>query len=415
MKSLVIAFCSLAGCQTGFKYQSAGSAPPAAPAGADEVSTAPSQSVSTPVMPSDADQILASRTLDYGQALRTAALKLTGAPPTLDEMSAVTDATSYEIQIDKYLADPRFAVQMIEYFENMMRLGGERDGAPHLPRDTAPTFAAELVVEERPITELFTATSATCPSYDAQSRTFVPRAYPGGPTTRNCQCLNANANGFQSCAQTAGVLTDPGAMELYASHFAFRRTRWIQETFVCTKFPAEFSSSPVPMGSGAYTSPWPFGSVANGSDPTKSHINFQDTSALICANCHTTINHIAPLLAIFDNLGTPHDQIVAPNLIETPALLTDYLVDGELTSWRLGKPAATLVELGTQVAADPDVAECQVARAWNWAMDKLDIVNDQAIVPPANVDIIKQQFVTDNYNLKSLLRRVFTDDDFVRF
>ena len=28
----------------------------------------------------------------------------------------------------------------------------------------------------------------------------------------------------------------------YFANMAFRRTRWIQETFVCTKFPAEFGA-----------------------------------------------------------------------------------------------------------------------------------------------------------------------------
>ena len=53
------------------------------------------------------DPNLAARQIDYGQALRTAAVKLVGSLPTLDEQAAVTDAASYAAQIDKYLADPR--------------------------------------------------------------------------------------------------------------------------------------------------------------------------------------------------------------------------------------------------------------------------------------------------------------------
>src|SRR5690348_8217783 len=39
------------------------------------------------------DPNLGARTVDYGQALRTAALKLVGSLPTMDEQAAVKDAT----------------------------------------------------------------------------------------------------------------------------------------------------------------------------------------------------------------------------------------------------------------------------------------------------------------------------------
>src|ERR1700744_1902167 len=70
------------------------------------------------------DPNLAARQIDYGQALRTAAVKLVGALPTLDEQAGVTDATSYAAQIDKYMADPRFALQLKSYFSDMMKMGG---------------------------------------------------------------------------------------------------------------------------------------------------------------------------------------------------------------------------------------------------------------------------------------------------
>src|SRR5208282_3651123 len=88
-------------------------------------------------------------------------------------------------------------------------------------------------------------------------------------------------------------------MAQYFVPMAFRRIRFIQEIFVCSPFPAEYSSNPVPKGQTLYTSPWPFTSIAGPNAP----INFQDTSAIICANCHTTLNHIAPLFAYFDANG----------------------------------------------------------------------------------------------------------------
>jgi len=174
---------------------------------------------------------------------------LVGALPSLDEQASVTDATSYAAQIDKYLADPRFALQMKSYFGDMMKMGGTvkavvGQNTVNVSMDTAPTFAAELVVQDRPITDLFTATTNTCPTLSADGATFTDAA-----------C--AVANGLK----TAGVLTDPGAMAQFYSNMSFRRVRWIQESFDCTKFPAEYSAKPVSMGNGQYTSPWLFTST----------------------------------------------------------------------------------------------------------------------------------------------------------
>ena len=55
------------------------------------------------------------------------------------------------------------------------------------------------------------------------------------------------------------------------------------------------------MGNGQFTSPWAFDLDHGRHDGAP--INFQDTSAVICANCHTTMNHFAPLFAQFDAAG----------------------------------------------------------------------------------------------------------------
>src|SRR5690242_8152293 len=161
------------------------------------------------------DPNLAARTIDYGQALRTAALKLVGALPTLDEQAAVTDAASYAAQIDKYLADARFPVRLRSYFQDMMKMGGSlstRVGQNNVTvsLDTAPTFATELVIKDQPFTNLFTATAGSCPTLN-QDGTFT-----------DADCATANGQ------PTVGVLTDPGAMAQFYSNMAFRRTRWIQ-------------------------------------------------------------------------------------------------------------------------------------------------------------------------------------------
>ncbi|HZS42106.1 MAG TPA: hypothetical protein VFF06_34995 [Polyangia bacterium] len=351
---------------------------------------APAPGPSTPAE----DPALAARTVDYGQALRTAAIKLTGDLPTMTEIAGVTDATSYGAQVDKYLADPRFARQLILYFRDLMKLGGTK------AFETAPTFAAELVVNDRPITDLFTATTNTCPTFDATMGKFT-----------DASCTPANG------AATVGVLTDPGAMQQFYSNMAFRRVRWVQESFVCTKFPAEYSANPVTKGNGQYVSPWPFTSITGGTDKTIAPINFQDTSSVVCANCHTTMNHIAPLFANFDMNGAYQTtiQVHTPTPMAPITKLSDWLPMGETLSWRYQQPVTDLTSLGAAMAKDPDVADCQVARAWNWAMSKTDIVGDLATVPTSVIQTYETQLAGNGYKLKPVLRAMFTSDDFVKF
>lgn len=350
--------------------------------------------------------VLAARQVDYGQALRTAAIKLVGSLPTMDEMASVKDATTYAAQIDKYLADPRLARQLQSYFQDMMKMGGSLQATANgqtttVDLNAAPTFAAELVIKDRPITDLFTATDNTCPTLDPKTGTFTDAACP-------------QSNG----QPTVGILTDAGAMAQFYSNMAFRRVRWVQESFVCTRFPAEYGKTPVTMGSGQYVSPWPFDSIQGGTDTSVAPINFKDTSSVVCANCHTTMNHIAPLFAQFDAAGAFQTsiQVMTPTPKSPITQLTDWLPAGQTQlAWRFQKPVNNLTDLGAAMAADPDVADCQVARAWNWAMSKDDIVNDLEVVPTSTISTLEQLLTTSGYKLKPVLKAIFTSDDFVKF
>jgi hypothetical protein len=349
------------------------------------------------------DPNLGARQIDYGQALRTAALKLVGALPTLDEQAGVTDAASYAAQIDKYLADPRFALQLKSYFSDMMKMGGTLKATvgnttANVSMDTAPTFAAELVVKDQPITNLFTATTNTCPTLSADGATFT-----------DAPC--AVANGLK----TAGVLTDPGAMAQFYSNMSFRRVRWIQESFACTKYPAEYSAKPTTMGNGQFTSPWPFTSITGG---TGAAINFQDTSSVICANCHTTMNHFAPLFANFDAGGVYQTtiQVHTPTPANPITVRADWLPASENYFWRFGGTQVTdIASLGAQIAADTTVQKCQVQRAWNWAMSKTDIVNDLAVVPDSTINDVMTVFTSGGLKMKPVFKAIFTAPDFVMF
>jgi len=337
-----------------------------------------------------------ARKVNYGEALRTAALKLVGDLPTLADVNSVTDATSYGAMIDKYLADPRFVVRQLQWWRDTLKTGqpGMKTGNGLPSFDTAATFATEVVVNDRPYTDVLTATTNTCPTF-------------AGGTFTDASCTNG--------APTSGVLTDPGIMSQYYANMAFRRVRFIQETFVCSKMPAEFSPTPQVMGSGAYTSPWNFNSITGGST---AKINFQDTSAVICANCHTTMNHIAPLFGHFDMNGVytaTKFSVQVPSSGNPTATLTDWLPASEGFAWRNGKAVTDIPSLGKAIAADPAVAQCIVTREWNYAMSRGDVVNDTATVPSVVTDSLVQDFTQNGMKIKRLLRNIFTADDFVKF
>jgi hypothetical protein len=343
------------------------------------------------------DQKLADRQVDYNAALRIAALRLTGELPTLAEIQSVQNAgdaaaqkTVYEALIKGYMASPKFTRQMVSFWQDTLKLGGTTTF------DQAAYFAAQVTVENRPYTDLFTAKNGTCPSYDANAGTF---------TAGDC------SNGVPTAA---GLLTHPGAMQQFYSNMAFRRVRWVQEVFDCARFPIEVGPGQQVNGA-IYTGPWPFNSI--GAPSNGGTIDFQDTKAVVCANCHVTMNHIAPLFANFDDKG----QYTGAIAVHTPAdgsplaKLSDWLPAGETTAWRFGVAAPDLPSLGAAMAADKDVQTCAIARVWNFALGKGDIVDTLAVVPP---DVIQSQvdaFTANGMKLKDAMYAVFTSDDFVKF
>ncbi len=341
--------------------------------------------------------VLDDRVVNYSDALRTASLKLVRDLPTLQEIKtlagAVDQRATYEQQIDALLADPRFTARMIKWWQDTMRQGGGADNNKP-SRNTAPVFAARVMVEGKPYTDLFTAATNTCPTYDGATNTFADGDCNNGVTTH------------------AGVLTNPGVMMQFFSNMAFRRVRWVQEVFACTKFPAEYAVQPTQINGADYTGPWAFGSIAT------SPIDFQDTSSVVCANCHVTINRIAPLFANFNADGQWMDtsQVVTPTVPDPLTTeLSHWLNPGETTAWRINNPVKDLPELGKAMAADPDIAECAVARMYNFAMSKEDIVSDLATVPLEVLQPHIDDFKANGMNLKETLRAILLSDDFIKF
>jgi hypothetical protein len=347
----------------------------------------------------DWDNLLSQREYDYNAALRIAALRLTGALPTMAEINQVATApdmaakkAAYEGLIQNYMGRPEFAKQMMYFWRDTFKMGETA------MLDTAPAFATGLSVNNGSYMDMFTASSGNCPTFDMAT---------GAVTAAEC------TNG----GPKAGLLTNPGVQAHYFGNLAFRRSRFFQETFVCTKFPAEVGTSPTDVGGAApYTGVWPFQSIAS---PTNGggRINFQDTSAVICANCHSTLNHLTPLFAYYDDQGAYQTAISVPTPLDGAPLakMTDYLPAGETTAWRLNKPAADLPALGQAMAADPAVAECGVARMWNWALGKTDIVDTLQEVPHETIAAQVDAFAANGYKLKDMIFAVYTSDDFVKF
>jgi hypothetical protein len=279
---------------------------------------------------------------------------------------------------------------MVAFWRDTLRMGGG-------DLESAPVFAAEVVVEDRPYTDLLTATAGTCPSFDEGSGAFTPGDCANGAPVH------------------AGLLSHPGVMKQFTSNLAFRRVRWVQETFDCTAFPAEVIAAQDIGAAAVYTSPWQLDSIAGTANGGR--VNFLDTSSVICANCHSTMNHIAPLFGHFDRDGMWMEGFAVTLPIDglPTAMLSDWLPAGQTTAWRFGVAAPDLPGLGAAMAADPAIAECAVARSWNWAFGKGDIVNTLAVVPS---EVIAQQvadFRAGGFRLKPLLRAVFTADDFVLY
>lgn len=344
------------------------------------------------------DTILAQRVTDYNAALRTAALRLTGDLPKVSEISSIASAaddagkrTAYETIIRDYISRPAFAKEMFYFWRDTFKIGGTA------AFDTAPALAAKLSAENGSYMDLFTKPAANCPTFNETTGVFT-----------DAECLNGGPK--------AGVLTNPGVMASFTSNLAFRRVRWVQETFDCVRFPAE-TGAPVDVGGAVpYNGAWPFTSIAS---PTNGggRVNFQDVSSAIRAGCHQTLNHIAPLFAYYDGTGAYKTAIsVTIPLPGAPLAQTnDWLPPGDTTAWRYQKPAADLPALGAAMAADPEIAKCGVARVWNWALGKTDIVDTLQEVPAATIQKEIDAFTQNGYKMKDLIFAVYTSDNFVKF
>lgn len=343
------------------------------------------------------DQLLGMRTTDYNAALKIAALRLTGEPPTLSEINTVANApaegkaAAYETLVRNYVARPTFARQMFYFWRDTFKMGGSA------MTDTAPAFAAQLSATNGNYMDLFTRASNNCPTFNETTGVFTA-----------AECVNGGPK--------AGVLTNPGMNALYTSNLAFRRVRWVQEIFDCVKFPVELTTTSQDVGGALpYQGAWPFGSIAGTSNGGR--VNFLDVSSAMCSHCHQTINHLAPLFAYYDMTGTYKTTLSVTLPLEGAPLvrMSDYLPASEVPAWRYQKPTPDLPALGAAMAADPEVAKCGVARLWNFGFGNTDIVDALREVPRATVQEQLDAFTQSGFKMTDLIVAIFLSKDFVSF
>lgn len=344
------------------------------------------------------DKELAKREYDYNAALRIAALRLIGDIPSMVEVNTIANAATleekkaaYETLLQNYMARPAFARQMFYFWRDTFKVGETAE------MDTGPAFAAMLTVNNGAYTDLFKASTGNCPTFDEGTGVFTA-ADCAGPGPK------------------AGVLTNQGIMKSNYGNFAFRRVKWIQETFDCTKFPIDLTGAPTEVGGATpYTGDYEHASIAGTENGGR--VNFREAVAVNCAHCHKNLNHQAPLFAYYDMDGVYQNTISVrtPLPMEPLALETDYLPPGEPKSWRPGILTPDIPAYGAAMAADADVAKCGVARMWNWAMGKADIVDALIEVPAETIQAQIDAFTSGGFKMKDLVYSVYTHDDFVKF
>jgi hypothetical protein len=203
---------------------------------------------------------------------------------------------------------------------------------------------------------------------------------------------------------------------------AFRRTRWVQETFLCAKFPAEVGGRNEQYPSGIYSSPWEMTTITGKLSNPKALVDFQETKkGELCANCHATLNHVAPLLAVFDGDGAFKGvqggvyPVITPVPGSPATRLVDWLPEGEAPAWRYGQKTADVKALGAAIVADPGFARCMATRVWNWALSRGDVIVDNSTLTPELADELAGVLRDSNWDARKLIRRVFLSDGFVRY
>lgn len=334
------------------------------------------------------------------------------------------------------------APEKVTFWRNQLRMGGQltnpvadlATAAANLRTvslETAPVLLGRLTANGADMRTAFTQPTNNCPTFNQSTGVFADGNCFTGATVAGSNTATNMGNNVPE-GQQAGVLTNPGFNAQYYSNFAFRRQRLIQEVFACSRLPSEFAASPQIINSAVYSAPWPLKSItSNAAPPTypatrrviggtvsnQEYVDFNVEQG--CYNCHTTLNHRAPLFTGFDAVGFMNNiglSMVHSTVTGSPFTLPqDFLPPAETTAWKYQVPATTIQAFGQAMAADPQIAKCFMIRLWNEAYSRDDVVNDLALVPDSVIAPMTQYFVNNNYNMKLALVKLYTDANFIRF
>ena len=330
----------------------------------------------------------------------------------------------------------------VTFWRNQLRMGGQltnpladlATAAANLRTvslETAPVLLGRLTATGADMRATFTQPTNNCPTFNQSTGAFTDGNCFTGATVAGSNTATNMGNNVPE-GQQAGVLTNPGFNAQYYSNFAFRRQRLIQEVFACSRLPSEFASSPQIINSAVYSAPWPLKSItSNAAPPTypatrrviggtvsnQEYVDFNVEQG--CYNCHTTLNHRAPLFVAFDAVGFMNAiglSMVHSTVTGSPFTLPqDFLPPTETTAWRYQVPANSIQAFGQAMAADPQTAKCFMIRLWNEAYSRDDVVNDLALVPDSVIAPMTQYFINNNYNMKLAIAKIYTDANFIRF
>jgi len=395
---------------------------------------------------------LDEREVDYSEALRTASFLIVGDVPTVSEIYQLSDLpkdlqkAKYEELIDKKLADPRFADTMLDFYRYTFKMSGPSTTPGEPTRETAPTLAARIFYEEKDWRLLLTQDANACPTYNQTTHVFS----------------DGNCNNMGVGMKSSGILTDPGVQSIFFGNLSFRRNRFFHETFLCRNGNEQAGGEPTdvppqnpPCSGGTpipgYQNKWSVDEIAGACNGGRIDFHAYNV-ANVCANCHATWNHRAPLFSQFDSkgvyqmlTGAGEYSVFVPVPGSPRAKLSDWLcIDPSKcpnggqngTAWKkvmkvngveTPAPASSLSELGQQMSKDDEVLECAVKRMWNYAMGRSDITEvggrnwvsmpDRNDPNPELMTMSKfvVMFKSNNYNLKKVFREILVSDDFTRF
>ena len=154
----------------------------------------------------------------------------------------------------------------------------------------------------------------------------------------------------------------------FNSSMAFRRALGARDVYV----------QPLPGGrrhagevSPWWIRPWPWNSITGDdrwSAPPVAPIN-RANDGLICANCHASLNHIAPLFSKFDSTGAYGRQRL-PGHDADPRRASTILPTG---CRRARRRLAANEASADHCTADPALFRCDLRE---WAMSRGDVVNE---------------------------------------